>query len=970
MTNHYLTLILILLSIFPPYSTAITETEALFQFKSQLKDPMNVFESWKLSESPCNFTGIACDPISGKVKSISFDDKGISGEISRSISAIAGLETLWLPSNSIAGKLPLEIASLKNLRVLNLTGNEIVGEIPDLSSMVKLEVLDLSLNFFSGRIPAWIGDLSSLKALSLGQNEYEKSGIPDSIGKLKNLTYLFLANSHLIGPIPESIFDLEALETLDLSRNKITGQFPKSISKLRNLSKIELFDNFLTGEIPEELSNLTRLKEIDISANELRGRIPESLGGLDFVVFQAYANHLTGEIPAGFGEMHNLRGFSIYGNNFSGSFPPNFGRYSPLNGFDISENKFTGSFPEFLCEGKKLQFLLALENSFTGSVPESYSDCKSIERFRINNNKMSGEIPDRIWAMPLVKIFDFSFNDFTGSISPEIGLSSSLNQLILFNNRFSGSLPSELGKLTNLERLHLNNNNFSGSIPSEISNLKQLSSLQLEQNFLSGSIPSDIVQCTQLVDLNLAMNSLIGHIPSGISKLMSLNSLNLSRNWISGPIPDDMGSLKLSLLDLSENNLSGMVPPALLSMVGEKPFLMNKQLCIEIRSCSENESRQGKSSRSSLKLALFSAIAIALILILSWLIFTSYINFKHGIHHDDNRELNLESGKESEPKWKISSFYQVEIDADEMANLEEENVIGSGGTGKVYRLELKKGKSISVVAVKKLWKGDGLKFLSAEMEILGSIRHRNVLKLYSCLLKGGISYLVYEYMRKGNLFEAIHRKIKNGELPELDWILRYRIAVGAAKGISYLHHDCSPPVIHRDIKSSNVLLDDDYEAKIADFGVAKIAEVSEQGGCDHSCFAGTHGYIAPEMAYSIKVTEKSDVYSFGVVLLELVTGKKPIVEEEGQDIVSWVSKHLRDSDSVLSYVLDSSVAIDETVQDDMLKVLKIGLLCTTKLPSVRPTMRDVVRMLVDAEPSCFGQGFDDSGKENQKPFLK
>ncbi|CAI0556675.1 unnamed protein product [Linum tenue] len=974
MTKHSLNIslqfllssILIISSIFPPPTTAITETEALLQFKSHLKDPLNFLSSWKKdSESRCNFTGITCDQVSGQTTGISFDDKALSGEISPVISTLSGLITLWLPSNSISGKIPPEIAWLKNLRVLNLTGNNLVGEIPDLSFLTKLEVLDLSLNFFSGRIPAWVGNLTSLKMLALGQNKYLKGEIPASIGNLKNLTYLFLANSHLVGPIPDAIFELEALGTLDLSRNKISGEFPKSISKLRSLFKIELFDNLLTGEIPEELGNLTHLKELDISANELHGEIPASLAKLDFTVFQAYENHFTGEIPSGFGEMRSLNGFSIYRNNFTGEFPPDFGRFSPLNSFDISENQFSGNFPEFLCEGRNLQYLLALENSFSGEFPDSYSKCKSLQRFRINNNRFSGKIPDGIWAMPFAVIIDFSGNNFTGGISPEIGLSSNLNQLILFNNKFSGDIPSEIGNLANLERLYLNNNNFSGPIPSSIGKLKQLSSLQLGKNSLTGSIPPEIVQCTKLVDMNLAGNSLTGRIPNGFSNLITLNSFNLSRNQLTGPIPDDLGSLKLSLLDLSENQLTGEIPPSLLSMAGEKSFAENRALCIEnsfagsgsamISVCTGKENRgEGKSS-GSLKLVLFTAAAVALVLTLAWLLFASYMNFKHELA---DSELGLERNKkkeeeEAEAKWNVSSFHQVEIEANEISNLEEDNVIGSGGAGKVYRLELNK-KGITV-AVKKLWKGDGLKFFTAEMEILGRIRHRNVVKLYACLLKGGCSYLVYEYMPNGNLFEAIHRRIKGGKLPELDWVHRYRIALGAAKGISYLHHDCSPPVVHRDIKSSNVLLDEDYEAKIADFGVAKLAEVTrDQQGCDHSCFAGTHGYIAPEMAYSLKVTEKSDVYSFGVVLLELVTGKKPIEDDdehgEGKDIVSWVSSHLTNNDNVVRNVLDGSVAANEVVRDDILRVLKIALLCTTKLPSLRPTMREVVRLLVDAEP--------------------
>ncbi|KAJ6348809.1 hypothetical protein OIU77_006397 [Salix suchowensis] len=218
---------LLSLSSFPPSLSLNVETQALLDFKSQLKDPLNVLGSWKESESPCEFSGITCDPLSGKVTAISFDNQSLSGVISPSISALESLMTLWLPSNAISGKLPDGLINCSKLKQLNLTGNKMVGVIPDLSSLRSLEILDLSENYFSGRFPTWVGNLTELLALGLGMNEYHVGEIPESIGNLKNLTWLFLAESYLRGEIPESIFELENLQTLDLSRNKISGQFPK-----------------------------------------------------------------------------------------------------------------------------------------------------------------------------------------------------------------------------------------------------------------------------------------------------------------------------------------------------------------------------------------------------------------------------------------------------------------------------------------------------------------------------------------------------------------------------------------------------------------------------------------------------------------------------------------------------------------------------------------------------------------------
>ncbi|GMI83222.1 C-terminally encoded peptide receptor 2 [Hibiscus trionum] len=979
MANHpfflfrirWLPLVSILFSaVFPPSLSLTIETQALLDFKSMLRDPLNVLDSWKESESPCKFYGVECDPVSGSVTAISLANKSLSGEISPFVSTLNSLGTLYLPQNFISGKLPPQLNNCSSLRVLNVSWNAMIGTVPDLSGLRNLKVLDLSFNFFSGRFPSWVGNLTGLVNLGLAGNHYDEGEVPESIGNLKNLTWLFLAKSNRRGQIPESIFELNALQTLDISRNKISGDFPSSISKLKNLTKIELFFNNFTGELPPGIADLSLLREIDISSNQMHGTLPEGMGNLkNLVVFQCYNNNFSGEIPTGFGDMRHLVGFSVYRNNFSGIFPANFGRFSPLDSIDISENQFSGEFPRFLCGGRKLRLLLALDNNFSGEFPDLYAECNSLERLRVNKNHLSGKIPDGVWALPKVTMIDFGDNEFSGGISPMIAFSISLNQLVLKNNRFSSNLPSELGKLANLERLLLNNNSFSGNLPAEIGALKQLSSLHLEENSLTGLIPDEIGDCFRLVDLNLADNDLSGDIPATVSLMSSLNSLNLSGNKLTGPIPKNLENLRLSSIDLSENQLSGNVPSDLLTIGGGKAFLGNKGLCIDqysktvVNGTVLNVCNEGQGQKRVLggKFFVFVIMAIALLLVLAGLLLVSYKNFKL---READIENSLEGEKGVNSKWKLASFHHMDIDPEEICNLEEENLIGSGGTGRVYRLDLKK--KGSVVAVKELWKGDGMKVLAAEMDILGQIRHRNILKLYACLMKGGSNYLVFEYMSNGNVYQALRRENKGGK-PELDWYQRYKIALGAAKGISYLHHDCSPPIIHRDIKSCNILLDDDYEPKIADFGVAKVAEKSLKGS-EYSSFAGTHGYIAPELAYTLKVTEKSDVYSFGVVLLELVTGKGSIEEEygEGKDIVSWVLTHLGDNENVVK-VLDDRVAI-ESAREDMIKVLKIGILCTAKLPNLRPTMREVVKMVTDAEP-CRSISADMESDKIGKGFL-
>ncbi|KAF0897221.1 hypothetical protein E2562_034531 [Oryza meyeriana var. granulata] len=923
------------------------QIQALLQFKASLTDPLNNLQTWTNNTSPCRFLGVRCDRRTGTVTEVSLSSMNLSGRISPAIGALTTLTRLELDSNSLSGSVPPELSNCTQLRFLNLSFNGLTGELPDLSALTALDTLDVANNYFSGRFPAWVGNLSGLVNLSVGANSYEQGETPASIGNLKNLTYLYLASSSLRGEIPESIFELTALETLDMSMNNLAGVIPAAIGNLRELWKIELYGNNLTGELPPELGKLTKLREFDVSRNQLSGGIPPELAALkNFEVIQLYRNNLSGPIPAAWGELQFLTSFSAYENHFSGEFPANFGRYSPLNSVDISENAFSGPFPRHLCDGKNLQYLLALENGFSGELPEEYSACDSLQRFRINKNRLTGSLPAGLWGLPAATIIDVSDNGITGSISPAIGMAQSLNQLWLQNNRLNGEIPPEIGQLGQLQKLYLSNNSFSGEIPPEIGSLSQLTALHLEENALTGRLPAEIGGCVRLVEIDVSQNALTGPIPATLSALSSLNSLNLSHNEITGAIPTQLQVLKLSSVDFSSNRLTGNVPPGLLVITGDVAFAENPGLCVDGRSelgvCKVEDGHHDGLARRSL--VLVPVLVSAMLLLVVGILFVSYRSFKL----EELKKRDMEQGGGCGEQWKLESFHPLELDADEICAVGEENLIGSGGTGRVYRLALKGGGGGTVVAVKRLWKGDAARVMAAEMAILGKIRHRNILKLHACLSGGELNFIVYEYMPRGNLYQALRREAKGGAGggAELDWPRRCKIALGAAKGLMYLHHDCTPAIIHRDIKSTNILLDEDYEAKIADFGIAKVAA---EDSAEFSCFAGTHGYLAPELAYSMKVTEKTDVYSFGVVLLELVTGRSPIDPAfgEGKDIVFWLSTKL--AAESIDDVLDPRVAAASAKdREDMIKVLKVAVLCTAKLPAGRPTMRDVVKMLTDA----------------------
>jgi len=931
-------------------------------------DPYNALENWMLdsANAPCNWDGITCDNSTGMVIEIALEDKSLNGPLYSGLCNLQSLEKLHLGFNNLYGILPPPLMNCSNLQSLNLTTNSLSGTLPDFSGLKSLKILDLTTNNFKGQFPASLGNLPELTSLNLAENSFTPGTIPQQLMSLKKLNAMYLATCNLIGEIPLFIFNFTELDLLDLSNNSLNGSIPKEISNLKKLYHLELFDNYFSGSIPPELGDLTSLQDFDASGNCLTGSIPQELGNLKNLSYlQLQINNLSGQIPESIGELPLLEGLSIYQNDLTGPLPQKLGSLSKFNMLDASQNRLNGSLPKDICRGGNLQYFLVLENNFTGGLPISYGACQRLIRFRVNSNRLSGRVPAGIWGLPNVNIVDLSFNNFVGEISAEIRNAKNLSQLAIQNNQFSGNLVPEIGFALQLVRIEAYNNKFTGQLPKEIGRLSQLNALYLQDNMLEGSIPDAIGFCNSLTILNLARNRLDGAIPDTLGSIEVLNSLNLSNNELSGSIPSSLGALTLSSIDFSNNHLSGPVPNSLISIGNRGSFSGNPGLCAKIFSsgdtikvCSASSFAQKESQRMKMAAGLIASAAV-LIFAVGLMFFRRYVR-----HRADRLE------KKENLSWKIIVFHNLSFNAEELSRVllvkDEENVIGSGASGKVYRADLPNNE---IVAVKHLWttikmdmddinmdkhkqknnKIDNVyrendhRLAQAEVQTLGTIRHKNIVKLYCYLSNRHANVLVYEYMPNGNLFEALHSN------NDLDWPTRHKIALGVAHGLSYLHHDCSSAIIHRDVKSTNILLDQFYEAKIADFGVAKVLQACNRGGDSTTVFVGTHGYIAPEYAYSLKVTEKSDVYSFGVVLLELITGKRPIEPEfgENKDIVYWASHKIYEKEDAF-VVLDSKIS--KSFKEEMIRALRIAVSCTHKLPALRPSMREVVQMLQDVDP--------------------
>ncbi|KAL5988359.1 Receptor-like protein kinase 7 [Asimina triloba] len=953
-TFPILAVALLSLALVPAVHSA-DELQILLDFKSLLADSPSL-QSWQPNLSLCSFAGISCNA-NGSVTAINLTKQSLSGPLPLdSLCTLQSLQKLMLGSNSIVGTID-HLPSCTQLIQIDFSANHLTGTVPDLAPLSKLLHLNLSNNHFAGPFPSdSIKSLVNLLSLYMGDNPFNRSPFPMEVLNFKKLQWLYLSNCSLGGEIPPALGDLTDLVNLELSQNHFTGRIPPEITKLNKLWQLELYNNRLTGTLPPGMRNFTELHRFDASSNLLEGDISEVKYLTKLTTLQLYLNQFSGEVPAELGDFKGLVNLSLYSNKLSGTLPQRLGSWADFDFIDMSDNLLEGPIPPDMCKQGTMTALLMLGNKFSGEFPATYANCASLSRLRVNDNLLTGEFPPGIWGLPLMNMIDLANNRFGGSISPDIGKAGNLAQVVLANNRFSGSLPPEITKATNLVSLDFRFNEFSGGIPAEIGDLKNLYSLYFQGNKLSGEIPTSLGSCASLNEINFAGNDLVGHIPASLGSLQSLNSLNFTKNRLSGRIPSGLSSLKLSLLDLSDNELSGRIPDALSIEAYYGSFAGNPNLCSQrlqyLRPCPQDSH---KSKQLKTLVACFLAgTALLLLSLCGYLVL---------------RRRQTDHDRPSKDSWDLRSFSVLTFTEQEIvAAIKQENVIGKGGSGSVYRVVLRNGKEL---AVKHIWNSDAgggsgrhstaamlgrrpgsMREFEAEVAALSSIRHVNVVKLHCSITSEDSCLLVYEYLPNGSLWERLHTcggKVEVEVGLGLDWGARYDIAVGAAKGLEYLHHGCERPIIHRDVKSSNILLDEFLKPRIADFGLAKIVQA---GGARDSTVvvAGTHGYIAPEYAYTYKVTEKSDVYSFGVVLLELVTGKRPMEPEFGdnKDIVYWVSRKLGSMGEEVLDLVDPK--IPESMKDEALKVLRIAVLCTVRLPALRPSMRTVVQMLEDAAP--------------------
>ncbi|CAN6223108.1 unnamed protein product [Urochloa humidicola] len=949
-----------------PSSLGSQQKGALLQWKSTLLPRSRALDSWQQGSSPCsgNWTGIACSVVHLRrraplvvVTSISLPESSISGSLGElNFSALPFLRFINLSYNSLAGGIPPAITSLTALSYLDLTSNSLHGQIPpEMGRLGRLRLLWLALNNLTGHIPASLGNLTMLTDLSVLQNQLIGT-IPEDLGKLTRLEAMELSSTSLTGAIPSSIGNLTRLRLLHLYENQLSGPIPASLGNPLNLVDLELTGNRLTGGIPASLANLTQLQLLYLSVNQLTGSVPASL------------TNVTG-----------MRELLLFYNKLTGPLPREF--YPVLTHLDVinlGNNSLSGELPSDVCKGgNNLREFIVASNMFTGPIPRGLQNCRSLQRLDLSSNNLTGDISDfgpyphltevsfrrnnlqghlsKSWGSStnLTRLV-MSENMLTGSLPPEISNLAKLEELILNGNKLTGKIPPQLGNLANMYMLNLSGNEFSGDLPPEFGQMSNLQFLDISMNKFNGSIPQELGSCTELLSLLINHNSLSGELPVSLGNLENLQlMLDLSNNNFTGGLPVQLGSLvKLEVLNLSRNQFDGIIPPSFADMAslsaldvsynnleGPLPigtlfhnasigwFLHNKGLCGNLSglpTCASAIDLEHHSRRIR-RLAIAISIPLCVVAVLTFFGVIMIIHKRKGPH-----DTTILDTRDVLSVWNFDGKLAFEDIIRATENFSESYIIGSGGYGTVYKAQLQGGR---LVAVKRLHKteedhmNEEKRFIS-EIELLTKIRHRSIVKLYGYCSHQQYKFLVYDYIDRGSL----HATLENEELAkELNWQRRVAIARDVAQAVYYLHHECNPPIIHRDITSSNILIDTNFKACVSDFGIARIIKPDSSNWSE---LAGTYGYIAPELSYTSVVTTKCDVYSFGVVVLEILMGRYP---RELQTIPSI---------EIAMEMLDQRTQLPTIEELEQIALLvQLAFACMQTSPHSRPEMQDVYQKL-------------------------
>ena len=888
---------LLLVGWFPTAITGITikghesDREAiLLAIKSQINhDLLGVTSSWNNSVVLCQWQGITCGrrhqritqldlshqqfggTLSPHIGNLSFlrfinlKNNSFYGVILPEIGRLLRLESLILNNNSFGGTIPANLSHCSNLIQFIASRNNLVGNIPtELGNLLKLEKLYIAHNNLTGQLPTFLGNISTLQEIFSGDNNLH-GRLLDTLGLLKRLVNLGLSINNFSGLIPPSLYNISSLERLSIAVNQLSGSLPVTLgSTLPNLQLFTVAINNLSGTLPESLSNVSKLERFEVSMN-----------------------HFSGKVSIDFQNAKNLSWLNMEMNNLGSGgagdldFITTLTNCSRLQRLAIDDNQIGGLLPNSITNLSTTLALLYLgRNQITGTIPSGITNLVNLIGIGFEYNQLTGTIPDSLGKLKNLQSVTLGGNALTGRIPTSVGNLSRLNLIGLELNLLEGRVPAEFRKCQNLMAMYLNSNRLTGPVPKEIFSIVTLSvSLDLSDNLLTGSFPSEVGNLKTLVELNISGNKFSGQIPTALSSCSSLETLSLAKNHFYGSIPTSLSSLRsIAKLDLSNNNLSGQIPVHLekLSFLkylnlsynhfeGQVPtegvfsnattvvLTGNDRLCggiaeLHLPLCHFNEAKEQKRT-VPLKVILIVCGVLGM-LFLSLFFFCWLKN--RGVKAEPSSAFRLGNS------ILMVSFQQLLKATDGFAST---NLIGQGSFGRVYQGILDQNQERNIIAVKvmNLQEQGASKSFLTECKTLRNMRHRNLVKIISACssidFQGNpFKALIYEFMPNGSLERWLHEPIEangisNGEPKLLNFRQRLNVAIDVASALDYLHHHCEVPVVHCDLKPSNILLDHDMVAHVGDFGLARFFPKSMNIFSGNSTstlgLKGTVGYAAP-----------------------------------------------------------------------------------------------------------------------------
>ncbi|XP_031497054.1 probable LRR receptor-like serine/threonine-protein kinase At1g06840 [Nymphaea colorata] len=866
-----------------------SEVSALRAIKKSLVDPLGKLKNWG-SGDPCkpNWNGIFCFNSTSSdgylhVREVQLLRMNLSGTLASEVGQLSHMQIFDVMWNNIAGTIPKEIGSITTLKLLLLNGNHLTGPLPEeIGFLPNLDRIQIDQNMITGPIPTSFANLNNTKHFHMNNNSLSGQ-IPAELSRLPKLVHLLLDNNNLSGSLPPELYLLPSLLILQLDNNQFTGAIPASYSKMSKLLKLSLRNCSLEGLVPD-LSSITGLGYLDLSQNHLTGVIPTNKLSANITTIDLSNNKLVGTIPQNFSALPHLQRLSLENNQLNGSVLAT-----------IWENRTFGS---------KDRLIVDLQNNNFSNISSILNPPTNVS-VRLQGNPLCSSANQ-------LKVTQFCGPQPDDNMESSGGTSNSTNVCLV------QSCPAQ----------------FYEYVPSSLVTCFCAAPIKVGYRLKSPGIsvfPPYVsifrIYLTSSLDLDLDQLNVYSFIwEEGPRLKMYLKLFPMIKDSHSNQTFNLSEILRLRDMFTSWAMKDSPVfgPYELLNFTLEGPYEYVNTII----------GSQSTGMSKGVLVAIILAATAALVAV-SCLIVVLFLRRHVKEYSKISRKRLVSNIPIKVDGVKDFTFGEMALATNDFSNLA---IVGEGGYGKVYKGVLVDG---SAVAIKRAQEGSlqGQREFFTEIELLSRLHHRNLVSLIGYCNEEGEQMLVYEFMPNGSLREHLSAKAKDPP----DFGMRLRIALGAARGIQYLHNEANPPIFHRDIKASNILLDSKFIAKVADFGLSKLAPVPEVEGSEpghvSTVVKGTPGYLDPEYFLTHKLTDKSDVYSLGVVFFELLTGMHPI--SHGKNIVREVN-HAYQAGLLLS-VLDSRLG--PYPFECLEQFAELAMRCCQDETDIRPSISEVVREL-------------------------